>query len=444
MRKFYLILCTLVIAGMVLTACGPAATEAPATSAPAATEPEATEAPATGAPATEAPVAGGTCSGEVVNLVLMGWSSSPAENTRLQEMVDAYNQKDPCVQATLSQVPDYDTKLQVSLAGGAPPDVFYVDAFKFHDLLKANTLDNGNDKILDQDDFVASLKGAFTADGQFYCPPKDFSTLALEYNTEMFDAAGLEYPTADWTWDDLRNAAEKLTTEDKSVYGMSITPDLARWIAFLYQAGGSVYNEDATQMTINSPEAKQALDFYVGLVQDGFAAEPSTLSTGWPGEAFGQKKAAMVIEGNWIMPFLKDQFPDVKFGVSELPKGPAGQATMAYTVCYAAPANGPHLEQSWDLINYLTGTEGMAAWTGLGLAMPTRSSLKDEWATKYPEQEAFIAGDAYSRPWQFVAGFQSVFDTMNAGLQQAFAGTMTTEQVLQQAEEVGNQVLSEQ
>ena len=152
----------------------------------------------------------------------------------------------------------------------------------------------------------------------------------------------------------------------------------------------------------------------------------------------------MVIEGNWIMPFLKDQFPDVKFGVQELPKGPAGPATMAFTVCYAAPANGKHLEQSWDLINYLTGSEGMAAWTGLGLAMPTRPSLQTDWATKYPEQAAFLKGSDYSHPWQFVSGFQAVLDTLNSGLQQAFAGTMTTDQVLQQAEEAGNQVLSEQ
>jgi multiple sugar transport system substrate-binding protein len=258
----------------------------------------------------------------------------------------------------------------------------------------------------------------------------------------MFDAAGLEYPTADWTWEDLESAAAALTAEDKSVYGMSVTPDMARWLAFLYQAGGTVYNEDATEMTINSPEAKEALDFYVGLVQQGYAAEPSTLSTGWPGEAFGQAKAAMVVEGNWIMPFMKDQFPDVKFGVSELPQGPAGKATMAFTVCYAAPASGKHLEQSWDLINALTGPEGMGAWTGLGLAMPTRPSLQEAWAGQYPEQQAFLNGSDYSHPWQFVSGFQAVFDTINSGLQQAFAGTMTTDQVLQQAEEVGNEVLS--
>jgi multiple sugar transport system substrate-binding protein len=152
----------------------------------------------------------------------------------------------------------------------------------------------------------------------------------------------------------------------------------------------------------------------------------------------------MAIEGNWIMSYLNDQFPDVNFGVSELPQGPAGQATMSFTVCYAAPASGQNLEQSWDLINFLTGSEGMAEWTGLGLAMPTRTSLQDQWTSEHPEQEAFLKGASYSYPWQFKAGFQAVLDTLNAGLQEAFAGNTTTEQVLQQAEEVGNQVLSGQ
>jgi multiple sugar transport system substrate-binding protein len=379
----------------------------------------------------------------MTELVLMGWSSSPAENERLQQIVDTYNEQNPDVHVTLSQVPDYDTKLQVSIAGGSPPDVFYVDAFKFFDYQTAAALDSGNDKIENPDGFVPNLRDAFVAEDQFYCPPKDFSTLALEYNTAMFDAAGLEYPTADWTWEDLEAAAEALTDADAGVYGMVITPDLARWLAFLYQAGGSVYNEDATEMTINSPEALEALNFYAGLVEKGFAAEPSSVSTGWPGEAFGQGKAAMVIEGNWIMSYLKDQFPDLAFGVAELPAGPAQKATLSFTVCYAAPANGAHLEESWDLINFLTGEEGMAAWTGLGLAMPTRSDLQAAWVEQYPEQQPFSDGAEYSYPWQFVAGFQAVMDTMNSGLQQVFAGMATPEQVLAEAEQVGNEVLAE-
>lgn len=423
----------LIVAALLLAACGGSATPTPAPAAPA-------QQPAAEQP-TEAPAA---APGKKIDLVLMGWSSSPAENERLQQMVDTYNAANPATNWILSQVPDYDTKLQVSIAGGSPPDAFYVDAFKFFDLQGANALDNGNEKIENPDGFVANLKNAFVADGQFYCPPKDFSTLALEYNTDMFDAAGLEYPTADWTWQDLEDAAAKLTNKDAGVYGMVITPDMARWLAFLYQAGGSVYNEDATQMTINSPEALEAMNFYAGLVKKGYAVQPSDVSTGWPGEALGQGKAAMVVEGNWIMSFMKDQFPDTKFGVSELPAGPAQKATMSFTVCYAAPAAGKNLAESWKMINYLTGNEGMAAWTGLGLAMPTRTDLQAPWVEQYPEQKPFMDGATYSYPWQFVSGFQAVLDTMNSGLQQVFAGMATPEQVLAEAEQVGNSVLAGQ
>ncbi|MEZ4771096.1 MAG: ABC transporter substrate-binding protein [Caldilineales bacterium] len=439
MRTFrYTLFALLIVAAMLLAACGGTAEPTPAPAAPA--EQPAAETPAAETP-TEAPAA---ASGSVTDLVLMGWSSSPAENERLQQIVDQYNAENPSTNWILSQVPDYDTKLQVSLAGGSPPDAFYVDAFKFFDFQGAGALDNGNDKIENPDGFVPNLREAFVADGQFYCPPKDFSTLALEYNTAMFDAAGLEYPTTDWTWQDMEDAAAKLTDKDNGVYGMVITPDMARWLAFLYQAGGTVYNDTATEMTINSPEALAAMNFYAGLIQKGYAAQPSDVSTGWPGEAFGQGKAAMVIEGNWIMSYLKDQFPDLAFGVSQLPTGPAQQATLSFTVCYAAPSSGKHLDDSWKFINYLTGDKGMAAWTGLGLAMPTRTALQSPWSEQYPEQQPFIDGASYSYPWQFVSGFQAVLDTMNSGLQQVFAGLATSEQVLAEAEQVGNEVLSRQ
>ena len=427
----------LIVAALLVAACGGTTTPAPVPAAPAE-QPTVVAAAPEGA--TEAPAA---AAGPKTELVLMGWSSSDAENVRLQQIVDQYNPASPNVNVTLSQVPDYDTKLQVSLAGGSAPDVFYVDSFKFLDLQNAEALANGNDQVKDPADFVPNLKAAFTKDGQFYCPPKDFSTLALQYNKDLFDAAGLAYPTPDWSWQDMEDAAAKLTDKDKGVYGMVVNPDMARWLAFLYQAGGSVYNEDATKMTINSPEAKAAMDFYVGLVTKGYAAQSSDVSTGWPGEAFGQGKAAMVVEGNWIMSYLTDQFPDLKFGVAELPAGPKGKATMAFTVCYAAPASGKHLAESWDFINYIAGPEGMKAWTDLGLAMPTRQSLSAGWAEQYPDSQPFIAGAEYAYPWQFVTGFQAVLDTMNSGIQQAFAGLATTDQVLQEAETVGNQVLSE-
>jgi multiple sugar transport system substrate-binding protein len=313
---------------------------------------------------------------------------------------------------------------------------------KLPDLVAAKAVAPADGKLTNPEDFYDSMRNAFTIDGKLYCPAKDFSTLGLEYNKAMFDAAGISYPTKDWTWEDLRAAAEKLTNKDKSVYGMVLSPDFARWIALLYQAGGSVTDEGFTKMTINSPEALKSLEFYVGLVKDGFAAQPSDLDSGWAGEAFGKGKAAMAMEGNWITPFLKDQFPDVKYGVVELPSGPAGKATMAFTVCYGVPAGGKNNDAAFKVVDFLTGAAGMKEWTDLGLAMPTRQSLRDGWLAQYPEQEAFLNGAAYAHKWQFRPGFTDVTDNIAAGLQDAFAGNKTPAAVLEDAEKVGNEVLS--
>lgn len=435
----WIILALLLIFGMLLVACGggdEGEVAEPDVSVPEEVVP--TEAPAGEGDMAEPSVA----EGEVVNLQLMGWASSDAENTRLQEMIDNFNAANPDVQVQLNLVPDFDTKLQTSLAGGAPPDVFYIDSFKLPDFVAAGSIDAIGNEMENPDDFYPNLREAFTIDGTFYCPPKDFSTLALQYNTDLFDAAGVEYPTADWTWDDLRAAAEALTDEESGTYGLVLSPDLARWIAFLYQAGGSITNEDFTAMTLDTEEARQAMEFYVGLVQDGYAAQPSDLDSGWPGEAFGKGRAAMAIEGNWIVPFLADQYPDLNYDIAQLPAGPGGQATMSFTVCYGIPANAANREASIRLINYLTGPEGMEAWTNLGLAMPTRESLRAGWLEQFPELEPFLNGADYAYPWQFRPGFQDVLDTINAGLQQAFTGTTTVDQVLEEAQQVGTEVLN--
>ena len=99
-------------------------------------------------------------------------------------------------------------------------------------------------------------------------------------------------------------------------------------------------------------------------------------------------------------------------------------------------------EAAFELVNYLTGPEGMKEWTDLGLAMPTRESLRAGWLEQYPDLEPFLDGADYAYPWQFRPGFQDVLDTINDGLQQAFAGTALPEDVLENAQEVGEEVLN--
>jgi multiple sugar transport system substrate-binding protein len=428
---------------LLLAACQPATTGTGATPAAEAeaTEEETAEGQPTEA-AAEEPAA--EAAEGVIALQLMGWASSDAENTRLQEVVDQFNSTHEAIQVSLNLVPQYDERLQASLAGGSPPDIFYIDSLRLPDLVDAGALEPYEAHALEPDDFYESLRNAFTLDGTFWCPPKDFSTLALVYNPALFEQAGVELPTADWTWDDLQSAATALSENGEDTYGLVLSPDFARYIAFLYQGGGAVANEDFSEVSINSEEALNALNFYVNLVLDGAAATPADLDSGWAGEAFGKGLAAMAVEGNWIVPFLEDNYPDLEWDVVPLPAGPGGQATMAFTVCYGVPAaiSDERKQAAFEVVNFLTGPEGMQMWTDLGLAMPTRQSLRDHWLEQFPDLQPFLDSAEFAHPWQFRPGFQDFIDTFASGLEQAFAGTMLPEDVLAEAEEVANEILA--
>jgi multiple sugar transport system substrate-binding protein len=171
------------------------------------------------------------------------------------------------------------------------------------------------------------------------------------------------------------------------------------------------------------------------LYEDGLAATPADVGAQWPGDAFAKDLGVIVFEGNWMFPFLAASAPDKQFLIAELPAGPAGKVTMGFTVSYSINAKTTVAEPAWELVNYLTGPEGMARWTDLGLAMPSRPALAEAWIATYPEREPYLAGGAYARPWQLGPGGQAFFQDANAILEAVFAGqTETPDAVAQLAE----------
>jgi multiple sugar transport system substrate-binding protein len=369
--------------------------------------------------------------GDGVALTLMGFASSPAEDQQLSAILDAYNEQSDN-SATFSPQPEYDTTLQAALAGGTPPDVFYLDSNRLPDFVQSGVLMPVDGRIDDEDDFYESLRDAFSIDGQFWCPPKDFSTLALQYNVDHLEEAGIEPPT---TWDELAAAAEALTTDDR--VGLVMGPEYPRWGAFMFQAGGSVLNEERTEMAIDSEENRTAFTYLSELYTAGHAATATDLDAGWPGEAFGQEKASMAIEGNWMVGFMRNDFPDVNWATAELPAGPEGQGTFAFTVCYAVAADAPNPEASWDLVNFLVSPEQQLEFTRNFPVMPSRESLRDDWLEANPDLEPFLNGAEYARPFQFVPGFSGVLDTLNDGIQGIATGNRSVDEVLTSVDQAG-------
>lgn len=386
-------------------------------------------------------VAGLSQAQDQVELTLAGWSSNPAEDAALQAALDLFMEQNPNVTVEFVPSPDHPVTMQTAFASGDYAEVFYIDSSVLPNWADAGVVASGEGMIENAEGLYESLVEVFTIDGTLYCPPKDFSTMALQYNKDLFDAAGVEYPTADWTWDDLRAAAEALTDPEAGVLGLITPTNLERWMPFMYQAGGAIFDEEGNYV-FDSPENREALELYVGMVRDGSAGPPSAVDAGWGGEAFGEGRAAMAMEGNWVIQFLLESYPELNWGVVELPSGPAGQATMAFTVCYGVAADNDHPEESWALVNFLTGETGaeFVAESSFG-PMPPRPAVEDIYLeTWVPRSEgtgfnpedvtAFVRGAEYAYPWQLPVGWTQFTDEFNAALQRAFDGQLSVDDLI--------------
>jgi len=373
-----------------------------------------------------------------INLVMWGGSSGQTETDALNAIVTKFNAANPGVVASFVPQSDLTTNLNKALAAGNPPDVFYVDSGVFLDLVQSGALAPIGNKIDNVSDFIPALVNVFTANGQFYCPPKDFSTLALEINSDMMTAAGIKAPPT--TWDEFAADAKALTTG--KVAGFAGDSDAARWLAWLYAAGGSVTDDAFTKMTINSPEGLAAMKAWTDLYVNGYAKTHAQLGAGWVGEAFEKGLAAMIPEGNWVVGDAAKNAPNLKYVTAPLPAGPKGQATMVFTVCYGVAAAGKNIDAATKFVNFLVSPDSMTSFTNALGVMPARQSLRAGWLTKYPNLQVFLDSTKFAHRWGFVPGFSAVTDDIGKQLDLVEAGSETPADALAEIEKTGNDVLA--
>lgn len=377
-----------------------------------------------GSPGSSAGTGSLECIGEGT-VILSGWQASPEEGELLEEMFAGFEEACPDIEIDYQPVAgDYPQAMLANFSAATPPDVFYVDSAVAPEWVQEQFLlpldDYIADSGFDTGQFYEGYLDAFRGtDGQIYGLPKDASTLALFYNEAMLADAGVEPPT---TWEELTAAAETLTEGD--VTGLCLSPSLDRALAFIYQNGGAIYNDDFTEVTFDSPEVRAAIDTYLGYFESDTGASPAELGSGWCGEALGQEKVAMIFEGNWLVPSMESTFPDVSYAAAEMPAS-AEQATLAFTVSYSIGADSANPDAAWSLLSYLTGPEGMETWTSQGLALPSREDVP------VPEgREALLAGADYARPWSFTPGFADVSTAFNNAFTAATEGTGSTDEIV--------------
>jgi multiple sugar transport system substrate-binding protein len=386
------------VAALLLTACGSGfESESPGGSVPASS---------TGASGPAEPGA---------DLTILIGSSGDAETNAVNDLVDQWSAESG-VNAEVVVANDLNQQLSQGFSGDNPPDLFYLSTDQMAAYAKTDSLEPYAESLSNADDFFPALREAFTYNGQFMCAPKDFSTLALIINTDMWSDAGLTDDDIPTTWDELTAVAEQLTTADH--VGLAFGPEVQRVGVFMAEAGGAFIADDGTTAVVDSPENAEALQFVKDQIAAGdFAfSNDERIAAGWGGEAFGLGKAAMVIEGNWIAGAMTNDFPDINYQVAELPEGPGGKGTIQYTNCWGMAALSDNIPGATSLVEYLTSAESQLRAAEAFGVMPSVASAAEDWKAAYPEFAAFIDGAEYAINLPSQPGTGDVISDFNAQL----------------------------
>ena len=285
---------------------------------------------------------------------------------------------------------EYWTMLEAGAQGGSLPDVFWMHSNESERYMSNDMLLDLTDKIaesdkIDPENYPEDIWGLYTYDDKYYAVPKDVDTIALCYNKTMFDEAGLAYPTADWTWDDVSEAAKKLTKDDGSQYGLAVRNDnnQAGYYNLVYDNGGYIINEDKTKSGWDDPKTMEAMKTLEGWIKDGVMPSIETMSENGEDVLFQSGKAAMVLQGSWMVAAYRDnEYTAANCDLVELPKNAeTGRRASVYNgLGWAAAANGEHTEEAWKLLEYLGSEEAQKKQAELGVTMSAYKGTSDAWA----------------------------------------------------------------
>ena len=399
--------------------------------------------------------AGGATSGAIqtievedgARLVFSGWGDE-TEQKIYRDSIARFNETYPDVTVDFQPIPaDFQTKVKAQMAGGTAPDVMYID-----DQLMTAFAPNG--QLLDltpfleeggvnTESFIPQLMTIFEQDGKIYALPKDWGTLGLVYLPEAFADAGIEEPTADWTWEDLQTAAQALA--DKGTYGgFCMGADWARFAPFVFGNGGTFANDDFSQATINTPEVQEAAQFIADMKQNGALVTPSDVSASWCGEAIGKKLVGMTYEGGWMVNFMRQNYPDVQWKAVPLAQGPKGQADIIFTNGIGVNAATKFPRAAAALAMYVTGPENQASIAETGFAYSTHQDQQD--LIQDPNDQAIAEGGTWemTRVAYWGPNTGKVNDAVSKMLERVFLGDQTVEESLAQAETEVNAALGGQ
>jgi multiple sugar transport system substrate-binding protein len=345
-----------------------------------------------------------TTAQENVELLLAVWASSDAEEQGFRDIIERYQAENPNVTVNLELLPAATAleQIDVRLAAGQAPDIVRVgfrgDAIHYAQgggvIDLTPYLDEAN-----LEDFLPATIELMQYEGGIYGLPVNTDTFGLFYNKAYFEQAGITPPASTeecWTWEEFNEIARQAQENSDAEYGLThLVTNGKRWLSLLYENGGQLFAEDMQTPMIEEPEGLETIawtqSWYTeGLVPPGNSMRGQDL----PENLFANGLAAMLIHGNYIMPYLVTNMEEGSWGVTYMPCS-TGQGNDFGGTGLSVTKDAENPEVAADFVQFATNPDNLAAYAASTLFLPTRQSVIDagvEWNTLSEEME-FFAND---------------------------------------------------
>lgn len=293
---------------------------------------------------------------ENVTLTFAFWDTN--QEPGMKAIADAYMAEHPNVTIDVQVTPwgEYWTKLEAGALGQSMPDIFWMHSNQFFKYVTADTLLSLDDLNYDYSPYPEGVTSLYTYEGTHYAIPKDYDTIALVYNKEIFDAAGEPYPDDTWDWAKFLEVAKKLTDPDKGIYGFGAPNDRqSGYLNLIYQNEGFAFEDGKSGY--DQPATKEAIQFWVDLQQkEGVSPSQQSFVDMGVDDQMQAGKLAMCFTGSWNMSSYtsNDLFKD-KFDLAVLPQGKT-RASIYNGLGYAVSAFTKYPDVAKDFAAFC-GTE---------------------------------------------------------------------------------------
>lgn len=294
---------------------------------------------------------------ESVTITYTNFISNNGNEENLDAIVAAFEEENPgiTVDVTTMAYADYFTALQTDLAAGTVADVFDIEYGQYH-AYQANGV-FAELTVADPSAFDPTLLETYQTDGAQFAIPTSFSNVVLFYNKTLFDAAGLDYPTADWTWEDERAAAEALTDQAAGVFGDYQPISYYEFYKALEQNGESFLGEDG-KAAFNTPGGIEAIEWLAG--KSGTVMPTPEQGAGTPdfdSGLFHDGKLAMFHSGIWMFGTFADMADEWDIAVEP---GNTQQASAMFSNAVAVSAGSEHVAEATMFAEFLAGSDTTA------------------------------------------------------------------------------------